>query len=133
MAITPLYAALFAILYLALTVGVIRNRYRFEVSLGDGGHTELHRVIRGHGNFSEYVPMALLLMVIAEVANADKTLVHANGAMLLTGRILHAYALVLTTGNMQARRWGMILTLLAIVLGAGTCLTIGLGAVIPPT
>ncbi len=127
MVVTPLYASLLAILYLALTVGVVRNRYRFEVSLGDGGHADLNRVIRGHGNFSEYAPIALLLMVIAEAANADKTLIHAIGAMLLAGRILHAYALAMTTGNMQARRWGMILTILAMAIGAGTCLTIGLG------
>ena len=127
MVVTPLYAFLLAILYLALTYGVIRNRYRFEVSLGDGGHADLNRVIRGHGNFSEYAPMALLLMAIAEAGNADKTLIHAIGAMLLAGRILHAYSFALTASNRQARRWGMILTLFAIVIGAGTCLTIGLG------
>jgi len=51
MVVTPLYASLLAILYLALTYGVIRNRYRFEVSLGDGGHADLNRVIRGTGIF----------------------------------------------------------------------------------
>ncbi|NQV84961.1 MAG: MAPEG family protein [Rhodospirillales bacterium] len=127
MAVTPLYASILAFVYIALAYGVIRNRYRFEVSLGDGGHTKLNRMIRGHGNFSEYVPIALLLMVIAEMANADKTIIHLIGATLLSGRLLHAYALALTDANMFARRSGMILTFTAIVIGAGTCLTIGLG------
>ena len=127
MAVTPLYASLLAFLYIALIFAVIRNRYRLKVSLGDGGHTDLNRVIRGHGNFSEYVPMALLLMAIAEIANADKTLIHTIGAMLLGGRVLHAYALAMTADNMPARRWGMILTIFAIAIGAGAYLTIGLG------
>ncbi|MBT3306212.1 MAG: hypothetical protein HN377_06975 [Alphaproteobacteria bacterium] len=128
MVVTPLYASILAFVYVALTYNVIRNRYRFKVSLGDGGHTKLNRLIRGHGNFSEYVPISLLLMVIAELANTDKTIIHLIGVILLSGRLLHGYALALTDSNMFARRTGMILTIASIVMGAGTCLTIGLAA-----
>ena len=128
MAVTTLYAYILAIIYIALAFAVIRNRYRLKVSLGDGGYSELNRVIRGHGNFSEYVPMGLLLMAIAEVGKADATFIHVIGATLLCGRLLHGYALTLTDGNMLARRTGMILTFASIAIGAGTCLLIGLRA-----
>jgi len=54
LSIIPLYAGLLAILYLALTYAVIRNRYRLKLSLGDGGDNRINRYMRGHGNFIEY-------------------------------------------------------------------------------
>ncbi len=126
--IVPAYGALLAILYLALTFTVIRNRYRLKVSLGDGGDEQMNRIIRGHGNFSEYVPMSLLLLAFAEIGGAGAVVTHLGGALLLSVRLLHAYALALTMMNLGARRYGMILTLASIVIGIGACLRLSLGA-----
>lgn len=123
LSIVPVYAAVLAILYLALTVAVIRNRYRLKVSLGDGGDNRLNRVIRGHGNFAEYVPLSLLLLAFAEIGGAGAVVLHLGGLALLTGRLLHGYAMALTEQNFFARRYGMILTIASIAIGIGACLT----------
>lgn len=126
--IIPAYAAGLGILYLALTFAVIRNRYRLKVSLGDGDDERLNRVIRGHGNFAEYVPLSLLLLAFAEIGGTEASIVHLGGLALLIGRLLHGYALALTMKNLGARRYGMILTLASIVIGIGACLRLSLGA-----
>ena len=125
--IVPAYAALLGILYLALTFAVIGNRYRLKVSLGDGGDERLNRVIRGHGNFAEYVPLSLLLLAFAEIGGSEAVVLHLGGLALLTGRLLHGYALALTLGNMLARRYGMILTIASLVIGLGASLSISMG------
>ena len=126
--IVPPYAAVLGILYLALTVAVIRNRYLLRVSLGDGDDEGLKRVIRGHGNFAEYVPLSLLLLAFAEIGGTEALVIHLGSLALLTGRLLHAYALALTPRNIFGRRYGMILTLASIVIGIGACLRLSLGA-----
>ncbi len=126
--IVPAYAALLAILYLALTFAVIRNRYRLKVSLGDGDDERLNRVIRGHGNFAEYAPLSLLLLAFAEIGGTEAVVLHLGGLALLTGRLLHGYALALTLKNLLARRYGMILTIASIVIGIGACLRVSLSA-----
>ena len=123
LSIVPVYAAVLAILFLALTVAVIRGRYRLRVSLGDGGDNRLNRVIRGHGNFAEYVPLSLLLLAFAEIGGTEAVVLHLGGLALLAGRSLHGYAMALTGQNMLARRYGMILTIASIVIGIGACLT----------
>ena len=125
LSIVPVYAAVLGILFLALTIAVIRNRYRLKVSLG-GGDERMNRIIRGHGNFAEYVPMSLLLLAFAEIGGTEALVIHLGGLALLCGRLLHGYALALTPRNLPARRYGMILTLASIVVGIGACLRLSL-------
>jgi len=124
--ITPLFAAILGILYLALAVHVIRGRYQHRLSLGDGGNESFARCIRAHGNFAEYVPLSLLLMAFAELGGSSDTVVYGIGAALVLGRVLHAYALALTDNNLTLRRYGMILTFVSIVSGIGACLRVSL-------
>ena len=83
MFITPIYAGALALLFLVLSVNVVRTRRDSKVNIGDGGDQLLQRRIRAHGNFAEYVPLVLLLIVFAEVGGAAKWLVHALGGALL--------------------------------------------------
>lgn len=128
LSITPVYAALLAILYVSLTFAVIKGRYRLRVSLGDGGDDRFNRLIRGHGNFSEYVPISLLLMAFAEIGGAPIIVIHTAALLLLSGRLFHAYALALTAKNLKARKAGMIMTIASIIVGAITCLSTYLSA-----
>ncbi|HCO65571.1 MAG TPA: hypothetical protein DIT60_12395, partial [Alcanivorax sp.] len=66
---TALYAALAALIILALAANVVRLRLRHGVSLGDGGRGELNRAIRAHGNAVEYTPVILILMALLEGNN----------------------------------------------------------------
>jgi uncharacterized protein len=119
---TTLYAALLALFYLALAINVIRTRGSAGVSLGDGGDLLLQRRIRAHGNFAEYVPIALILMVLAEIAGTATVLIHGLGLALVVGRAMHAFAMSSLTIRPVARVGGMVLTFAVIASAAITCL-----------
>ncbi len=92
--VTALWAGLLGILMLALAVIVVVGRNKSSVLLGEGGDKGLEVKIRVFGNFTEYVPMAIILMAIAEISGAAPALsLNILGAMLLVGRILHAIGL----------------------------------------
>lgn len=91
--ITPLYAALVAILMAVLStrVGVMRGRH--AVALGGGGVPPLSLAIRQFGNLSEYAAMALLVLLLLELEGVSTAWLHAYGATLVALRLLHPIAL----------------------------------------
>lgn len=119
--ITGLYAAFFALMQIALTRNIIRLRYANKISLGDGGIEPLQTAVRIHGNFTETVPMALILMGIAEFSGAPFWAVHGLGAAMIVSRISHAYALSTPPGYGTFRIIGMGLTFLTYVTGGALC------------
>ena len=124
---TALYVVLNAAIMVALAANVIRTRYRTQTRFGDGGNPEMMRALRAHGNNTEYVPIALILLVLAHNLGASLLLIHAIGLPLTVGRALHGIGFVersheTPTGHSTLRRWGMILTLLAILIGILGCL-----------
>ena len=121
MAVTALYAALLAGLLIFLSIRVIGRRREARVEIGSGDDTELLRRMRVHANFIEYAPFALLLMALAESLKAPSIWLHALGAMLLVGRVVHAYGLSQTPHILRLRVWGMRLTFAVIGLAAMTC------------
>lgn len=114
--VSMFYAGLLGLLFLALSLRVVRLRRSLKVGLGSGGHEALNRAMRAHGNFAEYVPLALLLMLLTE---AGTTLpawgVHLLGLTLLTGRLMHGFLGVnREPGYSFGRFWGTLLTWLVI-------------------
>lgn len=122
MIVTPLYAALLTLWMLVLSMRVISCRRKARVSLGDGGNVELQRAIRGHANFNEYVPLALLLLLILELSHFSIYVVHALGLTLLVARLLHGYALSFTVEFKFGRFWGAFLTFTVLIVQAVLCL-----------
>jgi uncharacterized membrane protein YecN with MAPEG domain len=125
--ITALYAGILALLYVALSVNVIRTRRAAGVSLGHAGDKTLERRIRAHGNFAEYAPMGLILVGLTEGLGADVVTVHGLGAALLVGRLCHAFALTSRTPRMRARVAGMALTFAVLISGALLAMALALG------
>lgn len=105
-AITLLYAGLLGLIYLGLTIRVIRFRGRHQVGIGDGGHGDLARAIRVHANFGEYVPLLLVLMGLIEATGGPAWALHAIGIVLVVGRLGHAYGLGGTEGASVGRAVG---------------------------
>ncbi len=124
MIITPVYAALATLLFVFLSFRVIGMRRGEKISLGDGSNKEMGKRIRVHGNFAEYAPLALLLMLMAELQTAAAWSLHLVGATLLIGRILHAYAISQTPQVMNLRVAGMVLTFVSLISGALTNLAV---------
>lgn len=120
--ISGIYAAAFALIQIWMILKVAMTRRGEKVSLGDGGNDTLSRKMRGHGNFVETVPMALFLMVIAELSGAPLWCIHVLGLLMLCSRILHYIGLTTGTGYGKPRVYGMMLTFLVYVLGASLCL-----------
>ena len=122
MIVTPLYAAILALWFVVLSLRVIDRRRGHRVSLGDGDQPELRRAIRGHANFAEYVPLALLLLLVMELSHFSIYVLHAVGMALLVARLLHGYALAFTKDWKFGRWWGAALTFIVIIVEAVLCL-----------
>ncbi len=67
LSLTALYAAILALMIVALGINVTVHRAKFSIPLGDGGNAEMFRMIRLHGNAIEYLPLALILMFAYEL------------------------------------------------------------------
>jgi uncharacterized protein len=119
--LTLLFAGLCALFQCVLTGLVIVRRAQSGVSLMDGGDERLLMRIRAHGNFTETVPMALLLMAFLEQGGLAAIWLWAFGISLLMGRALHAWGL-LTHDAGWSRRGGMVLTVAVLSIGGASCI-----------
>ena len=122
MVVTPLYAGLLVLWLLVLSVRVIRRRGSEKILLGDGGNAMMARIIRGHANFTEYVPLALLMMAMLELSHFSIYVLHALGIVLLFARLIHGYALSFTEKFMFGRVAGAGLTFLVLGIEAILCI-----------
>lgn len=112
------YTALNALIALVLSILVVRARVRTKTAIGDGGKPEMAGPLRAHGNNSEYVPMALVLMwALASPLGGSIWMIHGVGVPLTLGRLLHAFALTGSTGPSTLRVLGMTLTWIAYIVG----------------
>lgn len=117
--IVPLYAAALAVLFLGLSLRVIAYRRRERIAFGSAGDLELERRIRVHGNFAEYVPLILLLLLIAESRGASVLSVHAACILLLFGRLAHGIGVSRSASDDVGRIVGMTGTQSAALLAVG--------------
>src|SRR6266700_2047093 len=110
---TALYIVLNAVIMIALAANVIRMRYRTRTRFSDSSNPEMLRAIRAHGNNTEYVPIALILLLLAHSLGGGLPLIHAIGLSLTVGRILHGIGFLTRayktpTGYCYLRMAGMI-------------------------
>lgn len=114
----PIYASLLAIFYVYLSLRTIGLRRKVKVAVGDGGSPEMLRAMRVHGNFAEYVPIALILLGLLEMQGAYLWLVHTLGCVLVAARLSHAYGVSKMRENFRFRISGMMGTFATIVTSA---------------
>jgi len=116
--ITGCYLGLLGLCYLFLSVYVVRCRWKFKVGIGDGGQHILVKAIRMHGNFIEYVPIVLLMMLVLEHSGGSDWRVHALGSTLLVSRLAHAAGIYRTSKTSPPRAVGVVGTFGALLMGA---------------
>ena len=119
MPMTPFFAAVLAVFYIFLSSQVVRQRLSKGVKLGTGNEQELEEAMRIHANFSEYVPLALLLMWFAEVITGVQILIIGLGCFLVIGRVLHMIGMKNDSESIICRKLGVISTMLVILVSAG--------------
>lgn len=111
------YAALLVVLGIVLAARVIGVRRAKLVGIGDGGDKELARRIRAHGNFSEYVPLILGLIILLPFLGASAGQIHLVGLLALIGRIAHAVGISRSVGASLPRVGGMVSTFISLGIG----------------
>ena len=116
--ITLATSGLLGLIYLSLTVAVVRQRFKTKVMLGDGTDSAhgapLHVAVRAHGNFAEYVPLSLILLGGIEAAGAPRLLILILAAALVLGRLLHPLGMGMKSPNFPRAggamlNWAMLL------------------------
>ena len=121
--VSPLYVGLCALIFIALSARVIRGRGRRSVNLGHGGHADLETAIRIHANFAEYVPLALLIIVLVEAIGFSRYWVHVLGIALVAGRLLHAWGFTHHKQPSPGRIAGVTLTFAVLTVGGVLLIT----------
>ncbi|USD67977.1 MAPEG family protein [Vibrio sp. SCSIO 43136] len=112
--ITPVYAALLALVFMYLSNRTFTLRRKEKIAVGTGESKELLRASRVHGNFAEYVPLTLILLYMLEQNGGNALFLHIAGALLLIGRIIHAYGVSQVKEQLRFRITGMLATLLSL-------------------
>ena len=116
--ITAFTTACLAMLLFTLSARVLVLRIRLSQPLGDGGHARLARAVRVQGNFTEYVPMALLLMLLMEWRGVPAAALQTYGVALVLARSLHAVGVSQLEERLVWRGISTALTLMLLSGGA---------------
>ena len=127
LSVTTTYALPLIAIWFALWIGVTSTRSALNVSIGDASNPDLLRKIRCHGNFVEWVPFVLILMILAELQGAGSLWLHAAGALLLIGRIAHPFGLKIDNAGHPLRYVGNGSNILAVAILAVTLIRIKVG------
>ena len=123
--IVPTYAAVLVLIFVLLSVRVIQMRASAKIGLGHGNNPVMERRIRVHGNFAEYVPLALLLLLCMELQSQSRILIHVLCIALIAARVVHAIGVTPVKENFQMRVGG-VLTTFAVMVVAAIALLVGL-------
>ena len=78
---------------LLLALNVTRRRMKEGVSTGSGNSQSLDRAVRAHGNNIEYVPGAILGILILAALGYSPLVINLLGASLLVARFCHAHGI----------------------------------------
>ena len=124
-------AGVFTIFYLFLSmrVGYMRGSpvmkifFKMEKNISED---KLHRNIRAHGNFSEYVPIYLILIFLIEASGSVSiSYLIITSIIFSYGRIAHAICFCFFDYNPFLRISGMITTYLGLLLLAIQAIYLG--------
>lgn len=113
--VTLTIAAAAAVLHIWLAGRVSQLRRGYRISIGDGGNEALHRRIRAHGNYTENMPIVLILLGLVELAGGDPRILWGAAILFVVSRILHAFGMDRTPPS-KLRMFGMMGSILALLI-----------------
>ena len=108
--ITAIFTGIFAILMVPLSLQISIHYARTGKTQADPNVLSdevLRRKTRAHGNFIEYVPLALIGLGLVELGGASPTLVWSLGSLFLAARLIHVVG-TMTADTPILRGIGMI-------------------------
>ena len=115
---TLTFAAIFGVLHVIFTLRVGNYRRTSKINFGEGGDTELRNRMRGHGNFIENVPIALMLLLLNDLNGLSDMSLMVLGSVLLVSRIVHYLMIVTRSLPIILRPLSMLGTLGTILVSA---------------
>lgn len=126
MLVSGFYAAFAVLIYIYISVQVIKERRKSKIAYGSGENTDLARAVAAHGNFAAYAPMAFILLFSLEFQFTFLQfawgiyLIHLIGLFFVLGRILHFQGIYYgeKNNNFKGRVRGMILTFSTLAVAA---------------
>lgn len=109
-------ASLLGLIFFGLSYRVVGIRRSAKIGIGTGGNESLSLAVRAHANFTEYVPIALILLFLL-MRSANSAAVAAVLAVLLViARLLHAYGLSGSASYSMGRFLGTVITWIVLLL-----------------
>ena len=93
-----------------LILRVVRIRREKKILLESGGDEELARAIRCHGNFTESVPIAVIIPIILFFQKELAVFSFVALVLLCIGRYIHSEGLKNLDEDLKYRRRGMYFT-----------------------
>lgn len=123
--VTLVIAAACGVINIWLAMRLVRGRLRGKVLVGDGGDPGMLAGMRAHANFTEYAPIALILLALIELARGPDTWLWLLGALFVLARIAHPLGMARPAPN-PLRAGGALLTWIVTLLLAGWAMAIAL-------
>ncbi len=122
--ITLTYAALLGLLFVILTFNVMRWQVRAinDPRQVESGKSE--RISRVQGNFTESVPLGLILMALLELNGVMPAFLHGLGILLVIARVMHAVGMTRKPLISLGRILGIQATLMMILIASVAALTL---------
>ena len=120
--LTPIFISILSLFYifLAMRVGYMRGSPVMKIFFKmdeEVSAEKLNRNIRAHGNFSEYVPLYLLLLLVSELVGVTSYHYMLIASLIFTyGRVAHAICFAFFDYNPFLRITGMLTTYVGIVM-----------------
>ena len=120
--LTPIFASIFTLFYLFLSfrIGYLRGSpvmkllFKTDKEISE---EKLQRNVRAHGNFSEYTPIFLILLVILEITGKSSfNYLLVISLVFSYGRLAHAICFAFYQSNPFLRISGMLFTYLSLVV-----------------
>jgi uncharacterized membrane protein YecN with MAPEG domain len=120
--VTLLYAGFLGLFLIVLSFNMVKSWGR------DGrpqkNSPEAVRATALVTSFTDFVPMALILMAGAELMGVSASILHVLGAALVSARVMHAFGSNFTRGSGALRFLGAQITYFVIALLSFGCLFI---------
>ncbi|KAJ1412336.1 hypothetical protein B484DRAFT_455364 [Ochromonadaceae sp. CCMP2298] len=117
--VTAVTCGVLGLLHMTFIMMIVHIRRSEKILVGSGANKALEFMMRGHANFHENVPLALIMLLVAELSSfAPTVILAATSLCFVVGRCLHAYSFLTSLSmatHLQFRFPGMVMTLLATV------------------
>lgn len=84
-------AGLLGLIYLGMSIRIVFFRFSKKISLGvpSSDQDPMFKANRIHANFSEYVPLILVMMTLLEITGTPTIHLQLSGSFLIAARLLH--------------------------------------------